>query len=65
MTRRVGRPKGTRVVACRCGRRLAGGVGQRVQCPGCLRRVTVVERSSGDKPRRVYLPSPAGTSECP
>jgi len=65
MTTRVGRPKGTRVVACRCGRRLAGGVGRRVRCPGCQRRVTVVERGTGGKPRRVFLPSPPGTSERP
>jgi len=39
-----GRPKGTRVTHCSCGRRVAGMPGRFVVCPGCGKRVKIVLR---------------------
>lgn len=41
MTSSPGRPKGTRVVQCDCGRRVAGLPGARVQCPDCPEKVLI------------------------
>ncbi len=41
MSNSPGRPKGTRVVKCKCGRRVVGAPGTRVPCPGCKKNVTI------------------------
>lgn len=41
MTTSPGRPKGTRVIQCACGRRVAGMLGDDVTCPDCDRVVAI------------------------
>lgn len=52
-----GRPKGTRVTLCTCGRRVAGPLGKRATCPGpdCGKRVTIRVRTAKTKKVAVYL----------
>ena len=56
MSNSPGRPKGTRVVVCTCGRRLAGVIGKRVPCPDCGKKVTIREKDPTEKAPQVYLP---------
>jgi len=54
MTRKKpGRPKGTRVTYCACGRRVAGMPNRFVVCPGCGKRVKIVLRKK--KARSIFL----------
>lgn len=49
-----GRPKGTRVTLCSCGRRVAGELGKRVPCPDCGKRVTI-KAAQAKKRTRVFI----------
>jgi hypothetical protein len=50
-----GRPAGTRIGMCQCGRRVTGTTGSRVECPDCHRHVRI-----GPSSRRtpVFLEAP-------
>jgi hypothetical protein len=52
---RPGRAKGSCVVRCRCGRRLAGKPGTVVTCAGCNRSQTIVRSSAPRKKVQMYL----------
>ena len=52
---RPGRAKGSCVVRCRCGRRLAGKPGTTVTCVDCNRSQTIVRPSAPRKAVRMYL----------
>jgi len=36
-----GRPKGTHVILCTCGRRVAGPLGRLMKCPDCGKRIKI------------------------
>lgn len=47
--KRAGRPKGTRVTSCVCGRRVAGTLHKFVVCPSCGKRVKITTRKKKTK----------------
>jgi hypothetical protein len=47
--KRAGRPKGTRVTLCSCGRRVAGMLNKFVVCSGCGARVKITTRKKKAK----------------
>jgi hypothetical protein len=53
--KRPGRLKGTCVIVCRCGHRIAGKPGQSVKCPGCDTKQTVVKRAPPRRKVQMYL----------
>jgi hypothetical protein len=50
-----GRPKGTRVTTCACGRRVAGPLGKFIKCPDCGKRVKICPRKTKGKAKAVFL----------
>lgn len=55
MSNQPGRPKGTRVISCTCGRRVAGLLRAKVACSGCGRRVLIKEGTGGLKKPLIFL----------
>lgn len=53
-----GRPRGTRVVVCRCGRRVAGAPGTRPLCSDCGRRVHVTAERKGSRRAAAFIFTP-------
>jgi len=52
-----GRPKGIRVTACECGRRVAGLLGKRKACPDCKKIVTIklLKTPKAKNPKNKFL----------
>jgi hypothetical protein len=53
--KRPGRLKGTCVMVCGCGHRIAGRPGQAVKCPGCAKKQTIVKRAAPRRKVQMYL----------
>lgn len=50
-----GRPKGTKITFCTCGRRVAGELGKRTTCQDCGKRVTIRASRARTKGAPKYL----------